>query len=599
MKNLVLKAGHFYRKDFDPENPTVRDIDLTLWMFHQLKEFGLNPNFACCPFVPDATVVNTDTRLVNPHVNGTDLCFDLLNVVTSATVSNAVCIPIAQLNITTTMVDNGNGTYTYTNEAGTTTTFNVGGTTSAPINVLTSNTINSTSIDVSTLPNQPACTGTKTYVLLNTDGTGATINASTGIVSINTTNFYPYCGKKKLSGHILCDTDIVGHFILDIEYSEYDEYEYDASCLFRDMQVMESTINGGPVLNSNNCTLPITSIIIDNIGSTNLSPEVFGTDALVAQLNAQQFYNNIPCASYKTKDSSAFILSVPKGTTPAPGDLTTKVFNRYTVQFFYEVLKLAIGTSIHNSYTDENLPLFESPTAINNTFTDLVLPANKVPGADSNNIHFIDGIYGTLHTNTKVNLFRTRGLKDMFRYTFSEFKLDGVTDGIGLNGYSNRGYNEIGGAPPLNIAAFNIFKRRLIEHITLSAQAQGYCIVCSIEDGTTTTVDNTNQLDRFFTLTIDTPTTMVLTHLSGHNLSSVAGAIGPLNEWGYADNGNPIHKIEDWFKDDIYLTTPSHMPTMTHVTTAGNAIITPAVNGIGGTTNFLSDCKHDLSPTGV
>ena len=292
MKNLVLKAGHFFRKDFDPENPTVRDIDLTLWLFHQLKEFGLNPNFVCCPFVPDATVIDTDTRLTNPHINGADFCFDLLNVVTSVATPNAICIPIAQLNITTTLVDNGNGTYTYTNEAGVVTV--ISGGTSNPINIITSNTINSTSIDVSTLPNQSTCTGIKTYALLNDDSTGATINTSTGIVSINTSTFYPYCGKKKLSGHVLCDGNIVSHFILDIDYNEVDEYEYDLTCLFRDTQVLESTINSATVLNTNNCTLPVTNITIANIGSAVLNPKVFGADALVSQLNAQQFYNNIP-----------------------------------------------------------------------------------------------------------------------------------------------------------------------------------------------------------------------------------------------------------------------------------------------------------------
>lgn len=569
----MLRNGMCFFQPFSAEeNPS--NTNLNKWLYTELKRLKLKPIDECCdddPYPEDGFV---DTRLTNPHVTGTTLCFDLFNVTDNVTITpDAYCVDLCPV------VDACN--------------------TASPITIVTSNTTNSTTIDVSTLPNQPVCTGVKTYVLTNDDGTGATILSGTGVITIDTNLFYPFCGEKKLSGHILCNSEIVGHFVLDILYNEKDEYTYDVSCLLRTTQTIESSINSVTVLNSNNCVLPVTAITIANIGTTTLYPAVYAADALASQLNAQEFYNGIPCANYKAIDNNQIVLSVPKGTTPAPGILTTQIFKRYTFNHFYEVTKLGAGVSIHDSYVDENLPLFESPTAINNTFTDLVLPSNRLPNADSNNIHFYDGIYGTINGTTPINLFRNRGLKDMFRYTFSEFKEDGVTDGVGLNGYSNRGFNEIGGAPPLDIAAYNIFKRRLIEHITISAAAQGYCVVCNIADSATTTIDNTANLDRFYTLTIDVPTNMTLTHLSGHNLSSVAGSIGPLNEWGYADNGNPIHKIEDWVKDDIYLTTASHMPTATLVPTAGIATIDPAINGVGGSTNFLNNCRHNLANNGV
>lgn len=596
MKNLVLKAGHFYRKDFDPETPTVRDIDLTLWLFHQLKEFGLNPNFVCCPHTPNPTVVDTDTRLTNPHVNGSDLCFDLLNVVTTTTVSDAVCIPIAQLNINTTMVDNGDGTYTYTNEAGVTTTFNTG-VTPVPVNVLTSNTTNSTSIDVTTLPNQPACVGTKTYVLLNADGTGATINSSTGVVSINTANFYPFCGKKKLSGHILCGTDIVGHFILDIQYEEYDVYEYEVSCLFRDPQMIESTINGVPFLSKAPCLLPVSNLAIANIGNINLYPAVSGNDALAAQLNSQQFFNGIPCASYKALGTDYLQLSIPKGTSPAPGALTSQLFKRYKITHYYEVTKLGAPIGTRRAYADENLPLIESPAGMNNMFGSTFGANEKAAGALNNNIHFLDGIYG-LKGTAMINLFRTRGLKDMYRYTFAEFREDDTTPGTGLNGYSNRGINEIGGIDPLNALAYENFKRHLIQHIETSANAQGYCVVARIEDNGTL-INNTNQLDLSYNLYLDVPTDITITMMSGHNLTSVAGATGPYNEWGYADNNYTNKKIEDWNELDIFLQTPTHQPPATLIPTAGLAQITPGINGSIGANNFETGCKHGTTNTGV
>jgi hypothetical protein len=162
MKHLILKSGIFKYLN-DGNKVTDNEVDLRTWLYRELKRFGFSPNDPCCDEddTPTSTVENTDTRLTNPHVNGSNLCFDILNVITNTTTVNAVCIPLEDINIVTsislnntnleyvdedgdttsinlcpvveacetvtTVVDNEDGTFTYTNEAGTSVTINTGG----------------------------------------------------------------------------------------------------------------------------------------------------------------------------------------------------------------------------------------------------------------------------------------------------------------------------------------------------------------------------------------------------------------------------------------------------------------------------------------
>lgn len=143
MKKLILKSGVTQYKN-DHYESTHGEVDMRQWLYRQLKAFHLNPSDDCCEtFVPPTGVSDTDTRLTNPHVTGPNMLFDLLNVVTNVVTPNVITIPLTLLNITTTLVDNGDGTATYTNEAGTAVTITLG-TAQTPLVANNSNTIDFT-----------------------------------------------------------------------------------------------------------------------------------------------------------------------------------------------------------------------------------------------------------------------------------------------------------------------------------------------------------------------------------------------------------------------------------------------------------------------
>lgn len=126
MKKLILKSGVGQHKNQHYE-ATHGEVDMRRWLYNQLIAFHLNPSDDCCEtYVPPVGVADTDTRLTNPHVVGPNMVFDLLNVTNSTTTPNFISIPLSSLNINTTLVDNGDGTATYTNEAGVATIITLG-----------------------------------------------------------------------------------------------------------------------------------------------------------------------------------------------------------------------------------------------------------------------------------------------------------------------------------------------------------------------------------------------------------------------------------------------------------------------------------------
>ena len=125
MKKLILKSGVGQHKNQHYE-ATHGEVDMRRWLYSQLKAFHLDPSDDCCETYVPPVGVDTDTRLTNPHVVGPNMVFDLLNVTNSTTTPNFISIPLSSLNINTTLVDNGNGTATYTNEAGVATTITLG-----------------------------------------------------------------------------------------------------------------------------------------------------------------------------------------------------------------------------------------------------------------------------------------------------------------------------------------------------------------------------------------------------------------------------------------------------------------------------------------
>lgn len=144
MKRLILKSGTTQYKNQLYE-ASHGEVDMKRWLYSQLKAFHLDPSDDCCEtYVPPIGTVDTDTRLTNPHVVGSNMVFDLLNVIDNTTTSNFISIPLSSLNINTTLVDNGNGTATYTNESGVATTITLG-LPETPLTATDSNTITFTS----------------------------------------------------------------------------------------------------------------------------------------------------------------------------------------------------------------------------------------------------------------------------------------------------------------------------------------------------------------------------------------------------------------------------------------------------------------------
>lgn len=159
MKKIVLKGGLF--NTLNQKTKTSKsDLDLRQWLKKELSYFGINVDDPCCDNDGIPTVVDTDTRLTNPHVRGGgDLCFDTINVITNVVTPETFCIALEDLNTVTTLnivnntleykdeagatnvidlcpavklcetvttlIDNLDGTFTYTNEAGNTVTISI------------------------------------------------------------------------------------------------------------------------------------------------------------------------------------------------------------------------------------------------------------------------------------------------------------------------------------------------------------------------------------------------------------------------------------------------------------------------------------------
>lgn len=99
MKKIVLKSGVFGY--YNQKSPVKSGLDLRNWLKKELDYFGLKVDDPCCD--NDGIPVDTDTRLTNPHISSVNLCFDLLNVITNAVTIDAICIPLADINIHTTL----------------------------------------------------------------------------------------------------------------------------------------------------------------------------------------------------------------------------------------------------------------------------------------------------------------------------------------------------------------------------------------------------------------------------------------------------------------------------------------------------------------
>ncbi len=221
LDKIIIKPGLFHKKDVEYIS-SKNEFDLTQWLYNQLKEFHLEPVNDCCE-IYEPTAINTDTRLTNPHVTSNVLYFDLLNVIDNTTTTNIVSIPLSALNINTTLIDNGDNTFTYTNENGIMTTINktvpITNTLSSSVNTITSN-VNSI---ISTAPiiNSVVNTYNNDEFITTVNGvSSATINLSTILTADN--GLTKTLNNVQLGGNLLKATTITNNsFNLNIVGSTF------------------------------------------------------------------------------------------------------------------------------------------------------------------------------------------------------------------------------------------------------------------------------------------------------------------------------------------------------------------------------------------
>jgi len=352
--------------------------------------------------------------------------------------------------------------------------------------------------------------------------------------------------------------------------TDIDEFIWDTQCLFRSNTELESTILGSTYKSETYFPYPIYQVSIAGIGTYTLVNGVTSAAELAQELNA----SILTPANYIFKeDNGKLILYAPQGVNV--GQLTCQAFKEYTFLVEMQVYKPG-GT--YESYSDNLMPLMDVFADITN-----IIYKHDVDQA-SNNIHYYHGIYGTMNTRD-INLFNNNSRKDMFRNTYQN-------SSVGVNGYTNRGINEINSIAPANANSWEWWKRNLIDHISESTKDQQIPCVVGIHDSpyiTTTFVDSYQGY-----LHVRVPSNISLEKICFHNLSNTgSGAGSDTNEWNFANNGWAIPRaIAGWKKSDINYLSVSHNRPGVLTPVLGTATITPSINGVGGSVNSLSNCSE-------